>query len=92
MWDQGPANNSTVGLNVGLNRPIPEAKSSTILMIAVRWTWERSDETSRVTSPMPGGGGGMANKQHTLRACCSPSVRFAWLKDAKKAFTYHLAA
>ena len=41
----------------GLNRPIPEAKSSTILTIAVRRTWERSDETSRVTSPMPGGGG-----------------------------------
>ena len=61
----------------GLNCPIPEAKSSMILMIAVRQTWERSDETSRVTSPMPGGGGGMANKQHTLRACYSPSVRFA---------------
>ena len=75
----------------GLNRPIPEARSS-ILMIAVRPTWERSDEMSRVMSLMPGGGGGMANKQHTLRACCSPSVRFVWLKDAKKAFTYHLVA
>ena len=61
----------------GLNHPIPEAKSSTILMIAVRQTWERSDEMSRVTSPMHGGGGGMANKQHTLRACCSPLARFA---------------
>ena len=76
----------------GLNCPIPEAKSSTILTIAVRQTWERSDEMSRVTSPTPGGGRGMANKQHTLRACCSPLVRFSWLKDAKKAFIYHLVA
>ena len=51
----------------GLNHPIPEAKSLTILMIVVRRTWERSDEMSRVMSPTPGGGGGMANKQHTLR-------------------------
>ena len=61
----------------GLNCPIPEAKSSTILTIAVRQTWEKSDEMSSVTSPMPGGDREMANKQYTLRACCSPSVRFA---------------
>ena len=57
--------------------PIPDAKSSMILTIAVRLTWERSEVTFRVMSPTPGGGGGMASKQHTLRACCSPSVKSA---------------
>ena len=61
----------------GLNHPIPETKSLTILMITVRQTWERSEAIFRVTSPIPGAGGGMASRQHTLRACCSPSVRSA---------------
>ena len=70
---------------------IPAATSCTVSAQVDRLSCDKSSGTPPSSTSCPGGGGGMAKREHALKACSCGGVRRRSWNGAQKAPTYLLA-